>query len=297
MTRALVACVALTACGPTAELGWTLQDDGVIIVTERRQTTTRTPLGVEEVTLNIQQLWRVTQSGVVGVDDVSWREEVIKWDLSYSDLGGTFIWEMGSGAPLPEALLALGPSQPREVFVGTSGDVRVAHLGIPEPDEAAKKAAPPPRDRWTTTSRGGLRRARAPETNAPIPWTRDDRVYTWVVGFTHAPQGKKRRGAGWSWQSSREVTPKTSATTTSAWTFDSVDSGTALVREHMTLEGSPPPSEGHFQTTRLSGGADLRLDTRTHSLVSYSARYEADIASPSSRGTALRISEISLEVQ
>ncbi|MFT6378144.1 MAG: hypothetical protein ACJARS_004808, partial [bacterium] len=115
MTRALVACVALTACGPTAELGWTLQDDGVIIVTERRQTTTRTPLGVEEVTLNIQQLWRVTQSGVVGVDDVSWQEEVIKWDLSYSDLGGTFIWEMGSGAPLPEALLALGPSQPREV--------------------------------------------------------------------------------------------------------------------------------------------------------------------------------------
>lgn len=264
----LLAALGLAACTPPAEVGWVLQDDGVLVVREKRQTTTRTPLGMEEVVLELSSVWTVEEPGRVGVDEVAWREEVATWTVTYSTLREEYTWSLGSGRALADRLAELGPSLPRRVRIDPTGDVRVTHLEAPVPES---------------------------EDAPPIPWTENDRVYTWVAGFAHAPSGEVGRGSRWSWQSAREVTPRTSITTTSTWEYQGTGGGRAMLHETMTLDGSSPPSAGFFETTAVRGGADLRLDVANNALVSYMARYEADIASPSARGTAVRISEVSLE--
>jgi len=272
----------LTACGPQTDVTWELPEHGVMVVREQHTTTTRTPLGMEEVVVDKSLVWRVLDGGTVGQDDVAWREEVGSWTVKYTDLGGSFQWQMGEGQALPEKLVMLAPTQPREVYVSAGGEVRIVQLSPPEPEPE-----PEPTRR---------RRRSDPPPPEPVPWAANNRIQSWVLGFVHAPGTTVRRGTDWTWGGDKEVTRSANATTQSSWELERVDEGLAVLRESIALQGSRPPSAGFFQTTALAGGADVRLATDSHRLLTYSSRYEADIASPSARGTAVRVSEVTFEV-
>jgi hypothetical protein len=46
------------------------------------------------------------------------------------------------------------------------------------------------------------------------------------------------------------------------------------------------PADGEFRTSALSGSGEMRIDLATGSPTTYSSAYEADLSSPSARGTS-----------
>lgn len=267
--RALPAAVALLAAcgGARVDLGWRLPEDGTLVVSEERSTITRTPLGLEEIVVTGASVWRVVQHGRVGVDEVSWDEEVTAWSVTWRVVGDELSWTLGQEEPLPERLAHLAPPPPRRVWVRPDGEMSV---------QVAPEAA-------------------NAETEAPSrrPLTR---VPPWVAGLARAPREPVPQGRSWSWTHSTSVTPATQASATVTWTYKGQAGPQAILEERLDLAGSPPPASGAFQTTALAGSGELRLDTRTGFPVSFREDFDADIASPSARGTAVRRSRVSFEV-
>lgn len=263
----VLACSSLSSDVP---VGFRLPRDAVLVVHETTTSTTRTPLGPEQVQIKSTRRMEARQGGRSGHDALAWHEVTTRYAVTWTTRAGEIAWDMASEEPLPEALAGVGPSSPRVYTVTPSEDVWVEVLPWPKKDEEAEAevadTAPPPR---------GERRQLQPR---ELP--------SWLAGLIAAPAEPQEVGATWSWTAAQQVTGGGEVSSTSIWKVDRLAGSEAVLLEQISLSSAMPPASDEFRTTALSGAGELRIDTETGLPISYTSSWEADLASPSSRGTS-----------
>ena len=113
--------LALAGCSKPVPIHWVLPEHGTLIITEERSTVTRTPEGLDEVTVQNTAVWRVTSPGIVGTDEVAWSEEVTQWKVTWEGRGGRYVWTPEDEDPLLHALSHLAPPANRTMGVMPDG--------------------------------------------------------------------------------------------------------------------------------------------------------------------------------
>ena len=91
-------------CARPVDVGVVVPDGASIIVTETRSNLTRTPEGSEQIDVTGTSVWIVRDAGRLGVDEVSWEEQVTVWEIRWEGLPGVFTWNLASPDPIPEPL-------------------------------------------------------------------------------------------------------------------------------------------------------------------------------------------------
>jgi hypothetical protein len=261
--------LALVGCARPVDVGVELPDGASIVVSETRSNLTRTPEGGEQIDVTATTVWIVEQGGRFGVDEVSWREEVATWEIRWEGLPGVYTWNLQSVDPVPEPLRPYAPPLSRTVWVAADGSMSAR--ATPQASNESAEQAP------------SERRA-------------VDRVPSWLAAMALVPREGVKAGQSWS-QSVQRGDPSMPATVGTTWTLRTVAGTQAVIDEAVALEASPPPASGTYQTTSLTGAGDLRIDVAEHVPVRYESQFEANIASPSARGTATLRSNVTFEVR
>lgn len=284
MAAMLVLVLLALGCSQPVEVTFRLPSDGALVVTRNAKSVTRTPMGPESLEMKSTKRFDVLSGGEAGVDELHWREEYTRYELTYESKEYELEWKLGLNEdgeqePIPAPIAVFGPHPPREVWVTPDHQIKVRWLPWPEPEtEEEVEAPPPPAEEPEEPVE--------PEPPPPPVEVSLEEVDNWLSGLILAPKEPVKPGQTWSWTISQKVTRGGQVSNTSTWRFDRVAGKELVLVETLTMSSAMAPASGQFRTTALSGSGEMRLDTTTGLPTTYTSAYEASLASPSAIGSS-----------
>lgn len=279
----------LVACSEPVDVAFRMPQDGSLIVNRTATSVSRTPLGPESIAIKWTKRIDVLGGGRIGIDTLHWQEAWTRYEVSVENPDGELTWSMapdekGVVAPIPPELAPLGPHPPREIWIAPDRTARVRWLPWPEPPPPPD-AKPPPKKPVEVAATPEEPPLPPPPPPEPMPLTLQE-LDNFFAGLVLAPSEPVKPGFAWKWTVAERVTRGGEVSTTSTWTFDRAQGSEAVLIETLTLADSMAPADGQFRTSALTGSGEMRLDLATGLPTSYASAYEADLASPSARGTS-----------
>ena len=113
--------LSLGCSSPSVDVSLRMPQDATIVVNHKTSSTTRTPLGPENLEIKTTRQMAVLQGGRLGVDELHWREEFTRYSIHWETRDYLVDWKMGGEEEIPGMVSRLGPHSPREVWITRRG--------------------------------------------------------------------------------------------------------------------------------------------------------------------------------